>query len=56
MRTIFTLIIIILVLWAFDAYVFDGRYGGAFELEANNQGRSFYHHVQTWLDRNLPTR
>jgi hypothetical protein len=55
MRALFTLIIILIALWAIDAYVFDGRYGGTFEQQSDIQGRNFHHQVQAWLDRELPS-
>jgi hypothetical protein len=55
MRTLFTLAVVIVALWLIDAYVFDGRYGGDFELQANNAGRHFYRQVQIWVDQNFPT-
>jgi hypothetical protein len=55
MRILFMLALVIAALWLTDAYVFDGRYGGDFELQANNAGRHFYRQVQIWVDQNFPT-
>jgi hypothetical protein len=56
MRSLLTIALVILALWAMDAYIFDGYYGGSLELRAQDEGRTFYRQVQNWANRNLGTR
>jgi hypothetical protein len=56
MRSLLTIALVILALWAMDAYIFDGYYGGSLELRAQVEGRTFYRQVQNWANRNLGIR
>jgi hypothetical protein len=55
MRALFMLALVIVALWMVDAYVFDGRYGGTVEQQADIAGRNFYRQVQIWVDQKFPT-
>jgi hypothetical protein len=54
MRALLTLVLIIAALWLIDAYVFDGRYGGTVEQQADAAGRNFFRQMQIWVDQNFP--
>jgi len=41
------------VIWAFDAYEYDGRYSHAAWQQANAEGQNFSQEVKRWVDRTL---
>ena len=51
MRGVVTLIVLIGVLWAVDAFGFKGRYSQALWQEANYRGQKLNYEIRYWLNR-----
>jgi hypothetical protein len=56
MRGFIILAIVVCILWALDAYAFNGRYSQAVWKDASDQGQIFSDGIQNWLKQALPYR